>query len=301
MDTLHLEKLRQEAALGGKEEVMRYHEAVVGSQNDVRDAVNTTLSLNISIDGSFHFETPADVPEHLLEVIKSVKFDSVNDELMQRACKMINLKTLEVFGCEEVTDLGLQGLSRLSQLESLSLLRASNATDESVEVISHLKALKKLELFAWEKISDQALAFLSSLPDLEELRIGYCTGLNGVGIGHLKLSPNIKLLDLTFADIDEQVLEGLLKQNSNIKYLSLELCEEINDACLEAIVKFSELEELYLGVVNERITTEGINALKDLKTLKEVRLYPGRSDSLSRVIALKQAYVQLQREIHSRK
>ncbi len=82
------------------------------------------------------------------------------------------LQTLDLNGCDKITDAGLQHISALQQLQTLSLERCV-------------------------KIFDAGLAHLSALKELRSLSIRYCGGnVTNAGIlRHLVSLPQLEWLD----------------------------------------------------------------------------------------------------------
>ena len=152
--------------------------------------------------------------------IKGLNFTSialinahVTDEAVLSLAKISSLRTLDLTGCERLTDFRpLKELPNLSHLRlrnlpqlnantlkpladtmslgsrfecSIDLSGCKDLDDKSIEALGEFKSLTSLNLNGCKNLSDEAFASLVNLPNLKEVNLGNCPQLKGPALLHL--------------------------------------------------------------------------------------------------------------------
>ena len=175
--------------------------------------------------------------EHDCTVL-SVAYDesTINASAMRRLGTLTNLTSLDLGGCDDISD--LSPLSNLTNLTSLDLGGCDNISDLSP--LSNLTNLTSLDLGGCDDISD--LSPLSNLTNLTSLDLGGCDNISD-------LSPLSNLTNLTSLDLSVCYPISDLSPLSNLTNLtSLDLwwCYNITDTDLTPLSNLTNLTSLDL-------------------------------------------------------
>lgn len=175
----------------------------------------------------------------------------ITDAGMEQLKALENVRDLNLFAVEQITDTAVAYLRGWRKLERLNL-RGTDVTDTALEYIGQITSLRSLDV-SYTQITNNGLEFLSSLPALEELVLGG-NKVTGAGLRVLKLLPSLRTLSLS----------GAQKRNSGTWSVSL------TDLDLDAIGTLKGLRVLDLAGV--RITDAGVARLKPLGSLAAIDL-----------------------------
>ncbi|MBN67977.1 hypothetical protein [Gimesia chilikensis] len=191
----------------------------------------------------------------------------------------------------EVTDATLPNILPLTSVQSI-LLNANPITNKSIATINQFDDLQNLYL-ADTKITSQGIAALNDQFQLNALYLNNNRSLNDEIIKDIVQYPKLTRLSLAETSITGQALDGLSTLN---KLITLQIhLTEIDDASLDQLQAFPELQELLLGspsnseqailntlqyfdslkilwIFDVPFTDAGVNRLSEMKTLKEIRL-----------------------------
>ena len=123
-----------------------------------------------------------------------------------------NLKTLDLFGCHEITDVVCaHHLSQLNTLTDLSIRNCDRITDVGFFHISRMSSLSELHLIGC-RITDAGLAHFSESHHLTILGLGVCIAVSNEGLVHLGKLKNLtelRLYETRITDDGLSSLEGL--------------------------------------------------------------------------------------------
>ena len=164
--------------------------------------------------------------------------------------KMISMYSVELSGCNEITEAGLWSCLN-SRIVSLSISDCINVADDSVGAIAQLlPALYELNLQAYH-VTDAALSFFSAKQSytLSVLRLHSCWEVTNHGIVNVIHSlPNLTVLSLSgCSKVTDDGIELIAENLRKLKSLDLSWCPRITDAALEYIAcDLGMLEELIL-------------------------------------------------------
>ena len=181
----------------------------------------------------------------------SLRCSNVTDTGLENLLeKMLCVYSLELSGCNELTEAGLWSCLN-SKIVSLSVSDCINVADDSVGAISQLlPSLYELNLQAYH-VTDAALSFFSSKQSytLCVLRLNSCWEITNHGVVNIVHSlPNLTVLSLSgCSKITDDGVELIAENLRKLRSLDLSWCPRITDAALEYIAcDLGQLEELTL-------------------------------------------------------
>jgi len=190
---------------------------------------------------------------------------TLTDAGLSELSKLSLLVRLNLSGELQITDQGLTHLGTMTTLRHLSLSNAA-ITDEGLSRLKALTSMESLVLYnaPQSQISDEGLARLAGFSKLEKLVI---TNAKIEGRG---LAPFTTLTSLSLENnpVDDAGVE-ILVRNNQLTDLNLS-GTKINDKAFKFIgANLSNLKRL--SVRQTQLTDAGLEALKPLKHLREVR------------------------------
>jgi len=216
----------------------------------------------------------------------------VSDADLDQVAKLERLERLDL-SLTRVTDLGLLRLKQLRNVRELNLFFAELITDEGLAVLKDWPQIERLNLRG-TKVTDNTLAILAGKDTIIALDIGYAE-VTDSGLQHL---PRLKgLRELAFGgnkmtDVGMQVLRslpGLTKldvagrQRTDSGLWSV----AVTDLALEPVATLAELRELNLA--GTQVTARGLETLAALKKLEKLNLYGAKrigDDAMPRLAAM---------------
>lgn len=215
----------------------------------------------------------------------------ITDAGLERLRQLPNVRELDLYFAEFFTDDGLAFIARWPKLERLNL-RGTKITSRAFEHLAKMTALRSLDI-SYSQIDDAGVDLLTELPALERLALGG-TRIGLVALASLKLLPALKQLDLSGMQRVDSGHWGLtlspavlaeLGSLEQLVWLNLSgavlndigadrpgLKEEQRQT-LEGLEKLARLKRLgYLDLSRTPVSTTGLRQLRDLTSLKELRL-----------------------------
>lgn len=142
----------------------------------------------------------------------------------------LDLESLDLSGCEEITDLGIKRLERIKTLQELNLSNCSRITNASLKSVKSMSELRVLNIAQCAWISDEGFRNLEHLIHLEELTATGLWVLTYHGIAHLDKCIKIKKVVLSEClDLTDQVFNTFQKW-PYLKELDLSGCLQLTDA-----------------------------------------------------------------------
>ncbi len=109
---------------------------------------------------------------------------------------LTNVTSLNLSGCDGLTDVSLSHLSDLTYLAVLNLSGCDGLTDVSLSHLSDLTNLAELNLSGCDGLTDVSLSHLSDLTNLASLDLSGCYRLTDASLSHLSDLTNLASLDL---------------------------------------------------------------------------------------------------------
>ncbi|MDW8264838.1 MAG: sigma-70 family RNA polymerase sigma factor [Gemmataceae bacterium] len=165
-----------------------------------------------------------------------------------------------------LTNDDLASLKDLKELQIL-ILRRTQVTDDGLKELANLPKLTTLTLHG-EGFTPAGVARLKDLPSLRSLELGGATMTDDV-VARLKELPRLKTLKLSFTKITDNGLKQLAALEEFRSADGLEVLEirggAITDQGIQALAELKGLRELRLYLVS--ITDAGLQSLKALENL----------------------------------
>ncbi|MCE2680486.1 MAG: hypothetical protein LW629_08595 [Burkholderiales bacterium] len=119
------------------------------------------------------------------------------DILTLMAQRFPGLTSLNLSGCDEITDQGLKDIAGFERLTVLDLSNCTDITDQGLAELPRLNFLNVLNLSGCDRITDTGLAHLARLDALVSLDLSGCFDLTDIGLLSLNRLQNLKYLNLT--------------------------------------------------------------------------------------------------------
>jgi hypothetical protein len=207
--------------------------------------VSSTLGRTLPLDGSLDLSESNITDDDLARIIKEYQnagieitsldisyCKNITNVGLQRLSALRSLKVLNLNHCLHITD---KGLSHITVLPSLSELYLSDCdiTDKALSHLSAIRSLTKLVFSHCSKITDRGLESLSTLPSLETLFLWNCDKITDTGLKHLSTIRSLTKLELNncfqITDQGYQYLSVL-----PIKNLSFYGCYKMSDQTLQS-------------------------------------------------------------------
>ncbi|XP_037287223.2 uncharacterized protein LOC119180184 [Rhipicephalus microplus] len=220
--------------------------------------------------------------------IVALRCSSVSDRGLESLLAAApRVSSLELFGCNELTDAGLWAALRPT-VTSLTLADCINVADETLAAVAQLlPALRELNLQAYH-VTDASLAHLGGLgggshhhhqqhhpqSQLVILRLRSCWELTNQGLVQLvQAVPQLRELSLSgCTKISDDGVELLAENMRQLRILDLSWCPRITDASLEFIAcDMTQLQQLTLDRCMQ-ITDVGLGYLSTIPNLSVLYL-----------------------------
>lgn len=223
------------------------------NQSMVTDLINSLKELNVP----FKLNLQEYAVDKTLELFKGLALESLNlkgcGQITDRGLEFLReipfLKSLNLTNCCQITDHGLELLTKMS-LKSLNLSFCHKITNEGLKHLQQMP-LQVLNLDSCIQIS-AGLEFLKKLP-LQFLDISDCNKIRSTDFEHLKELP-LKFLNLGWCKI----------QGTRLKKINFhDLCEEYD---LIAINKIMETKNIIVFHILQKITMSLTSHLLGQKT-----------------------------------
>jgi len=200
---------------------------------------------------------------HIVEL--SVRCSNISDRGLERLLELMSaVVTLDLSGCNELTEAGLWTALARPRIVQLSISDCINVADDTVAAIAQLlPQLRELNLQAYH-VTDAALAlFATTLPvcggpgvvttsacrPLRTLRLYSCWEITNHGILNVvRTLPSLTVLSLSgCSKVTDDGVEVIAENLRQLRVLDLSWCSRLSDAALEYIAcDLGQLEELSL-------------------------------------------------------
>eukprot|EP01122_Echinamoeba_exundans_P003590 TRINITY_DN13673_c0_g1_i1.p1 TRINITY_DN13673_c0_g1~~TRINITY_DN13673_c0_g1_i1.p1 ORF type:complete len:586 (-),score=101.13 TRINITY_DN13673_c0_g1_i1:162-1919(-) len=198
----------------------------------------------------------------------------VGDEGVRQMTNLVNLRTLVLAKCHEVSASGLKTLSKLTNLVELDLSSCRiddgpTQHDDGMSVLEFFSSLQKLKASDCQNFTAECLQWVN--PDtLRELHLERCLRITDVGFSHLSKFTNLVTLNVTSNYLGNFRLRHLAPLTS-LENLMIQACQQIDDKSITCLCSLQKLRFLDLGYCN-KITDDGISHLSVLTGLRTLYL-----------------------------
>ncbi|MEZ5352605.1 MAG: hypothetical protein R2762_08205 [Bryobacteraceae bacterium] len=176
----------------------------------------------------------------------------VTDLGLLRLKDLPNVRELNLFFAELVTDEGLAAMRNWKHIERLNL-RGTKVTDNTLALLAGKESIVALDI-GYAEVTDSGLQHLPKLPNLRELAFGG-NKMTEIGLEVLRALPHLTRLDIA----------GRQRTDSGLWYVAF------TDVGLDPILTLTELRELNLA--GSQVSSKGIQRLSALKHLERLNLY----------------------------
>ncbi len=174
--------------------------------------------------------------------------ERITDDVLVQIIEIFpNIASINLTGCNQISDTGLEHLKVLTQLTKLNL--------------------------AWcSKITDNGLAHLRGLPYLTTLNLAWCNHITNAGLEYLKVLNQLSFLSLVGCNLITDAGLSHLKELTQLTTLIISKCDQITDVGLMHLKGLNKLTKLYLKGVTQ-ITEVGKSSLmSELRLLRIISL-----------------------------
>ena len=187
--------------------------------------------------------------EHITELHSAglLHLDMSECRLSDDALRQLTaLTSLNMSGCQQITDEGIRGLT---QLQRLNMYR-SRVTDDGLR---RLTRLTHLYIGCNLLITDEGI---KHLPSLQQLGMRQCVNITDAGVAHL---TQLTHLDMGLSKLTDAGIAHL----TQLTHLDMAKSSRITDAGLQRLTRLTHLNMKYA----EQITNEGLRTLTSLQHL----------------------------------
>lgn len=197
----------------------------------------------------------------------NLAYTKITDLALEHLIPLENVKDLNLYYAEYVTDAGIAHLKNWKNLEHLDVC-GTKVTSSVFEHVSQMSKLKSLDV-GFSRVTDDGFENLMGLERLEKLGFGG-NKMSGVALPLLKLLPSLRELNVS----------GGQRTDSGTWSVS------ITDFNLDNIVQLEQLEVLDIG--EAAVTDRGVAKLAQMKNLQslDLRLTSVTSKGIAALIAL---------------
>lgn len=203
----------------------------------------------------------------------------VDNNFLKVLSIFVNLKSLTLRGCRNVSDKGVPHIAALASLTYLDLSPyvavslwdeeaddAEKVTDYSMEKLAELTELQHLELELCEEVHNSGLGLLKPLKNLTYLNLSR-TGVSNSGLETILEFKNLKSLRLGSCNISDNPGILLLAKMTSLTYLDLNNKEGISNSSWEKLETLVNLERLDISFGGQ-MTDAGIPGLMKIPNLR---------------------------------
>ena len=194
----------------------------------------------------------------------------IGDSALELVASLPDLRELDLFFCEHITDAGASLLRGATRLERLNL-RGTKISDSGVKFLTELQTLEVLDVGITE-ISDASVGLLETLPNLRSLAIGG-NKIGESGIARLRSLRQLRHLDLSGAQVTDSGIWAVTVTDLNLDEIAgLKNLESLNLAApsQEYVMAISTGVPRLRGAI--RVTDFGATQLAGLTKLTRLNL-----------------------------
>jgi Leucine-rich repeat (LRR) protein len=209
----------------------------------------------VSVNWRGRFVSDADLDEiaRMPQVERvDLSLTRVSDLGLLRLKGLRNVRELNLFFAEWITDEGLAVLKDWPKIETLNL-RGTKVTDNTLALIAGKQSITSLDI-GYAEVTDSGLQHLARLKNLRRLGFGG-NKMTDVGMEVLRSLPGLTHLDIS----------GKQRTDSGLWFVA------VTDLAMDTVAALPQLRELNLS--GTQITAKGLDRLTGLKQLEKLNLY----------------------------
>lgn len=243
-----------------------------------------------------------------LQTIRCLPFDLADEkkanEILDVLCQLPDLRALDLMNDTKVLSGRMDDLLKLQKLEHLGLYGtklSNNAADKLIR-------FPRLNSLSLSKVEIGDLHFLPKMKSLEHLgfsdgpltnrqiaSIAECRSLRSLALGNAECSDKGLLALTGLTDLESLDLRGTNVTDDGIKHLArlkklkrIELPSGVSDEALKTLRQLEDLESIELVFPGKGITESGLQSLKALPRLREIRVYSTKEGTFQSLTDLMQ-------------
>lgn len=191
---------------------------------------------------------------------------SITDDTLKELSKRLHLRTLNISGCDRVTDVGIRALFSFkgSFITTLVVRNCPLVTGSGFENTYKLRNIT----LSGPSVTDKTLTtLLSNDSALEALALYHCPNLKGQWIHNSRLRLG-QLKKLQISSLSERLIRENLRFFKNLEELTISDSPDINDGFLRYLCIYLP-KLIQLDCINcENVTEEGILKAQELLKIK---------------------------------
>ena len=201
--------------------------------------------------------------------------NQLSDSELSESPGNFELEHLVLQDCQKLTDKSLEYVSSgLLQLKSVNLSFCGNVTDSGIKYLSKMPCLKDLNLRSCDNVTNTGLGYLlDGGSRLEALDVSFCENVGDQGLHFVSHGMfSLRSLSLSACNISDEGLIKVVSALHDITTLNIGQCNKITDKSLGEIsqnLKNLKCIDLY-GCT--RITTVGLEKIMQLPCLHTLNL-----------------------------
>lgn len=198
--------------------------------------------------------------------------DTLTDAGIGHLVGFKSLESLDLGSCDSISDNSLTTVSKLTTLKSLSLDSCYRLTGSAIANLAVLTNLTKLNLFGCDKVKDNTIKKLCGLNKLEVLNLGRCTQISNDAMNIVCCLSKLKELNLSSCKEMDDIALGYISKLSHMEFLTLNNNPNFTNAGLAQIAPLTNMTKLDVSRC-PKISDEGLLKLKGMNKLKYLVLY----------------------------
>lgn len=204
-------------------------------------------------------------------------------ERMTKWAGLSKLQALEFCSDGSITASHVELIATIPSLESVGFNACYNLQGSCIRVLSRLQKLRVIDL-TQTQTTDADLKDLSSMPDLQSLSLRFCQKVSDAGVREIAALKKLQVLDLSNCPEITDIGAAKLGSLTQLEDLDISDCFKLTDGCLKSLSGLTRL--LSLRIDRCKVSDMGLNALKDMKSLRALRMQlPGVTDAGIKMIA----------------
>lgn len=197
----------------------------------------------------------------------------VSDDAVQRIWSMPNLRSLSLFGCNQLSDLAFDGIERASSLTKLEVAYCVHITGNNwiPMFASKERSLELLDVSYCRRLEAMHLeALVSKLPVIKSFFALECPGVTDRVLIELSKAAAVVNINIDRApSVTEHGIEALCDCET-VEWMSLTGVAGVTDESLSGVSSLSRLHMLSLR--DTSVTDQALGWLGELQALREVNL-----------------------------
>jgi len=209
----------------------------------------------------------------------NLAYTKITDEGLERLEPLANVKVLDLYYAESVTDLGIAHLKHWKNLEYLNV-RGTKVTSTLFEHLANMPKLRFLDV-GHSRVNDDLFEALDNLPHLQHLSFGG-NKMSGVMLPLLKSYPALKSLSVSGSQRTDSGLWSVAVGDFNVGQIAqiakLEALDlggtNLSDRGVAELARLKDLHTLDLR--GTRVTGKGLAAIALLPQLRHLKLWQAK-------------------------